>query len=115
MRDDHAFEEFSFLLPGTLKIVGRAIESIRKGSSERLSEVGGEFVSGDFSLIEFRSFAGELYGRVSRGGYDRARFRARGALRSLASAVEYAGWGMMADAVECVQAALREASAAVAR
>ncbi|MFJ5120835.1 hypothetical protein [Kitasatospora sp. NPDC088548] len=115
MHADRASEELSFLLPGTLKVVGKALESIRKGSSERLSEMGGDLLSGDFSLAEFRSFAGELYGRVSQGGYDRARFRARGALRSLASAVEYAGWGMMADALECVRAALREASAAVAR
>ncbi|MCC9309880.1 hypothetical protein LN042_22880 [Kitasatospora sp. RB6PN24] len=114
MNVDRATAEFRFLLPGTLSVVGKSLERIRKGSSDRLSKISGEFFVGEFSSVEFRSFAGEMYGRVAQGGYDRARFRARGALRSLASAMEYAGWGMMAEAVECVQAALREASTAEA-
>jgi len=115
--------EFSFLFSGGIHVVGNALEKIQKGAAGRLSSLGlsvilaagGDQGSADAVAREFRVFAGEMFGRVSRGGYDRRKFRARGALRSLVSAIEYAGWGMTAEAVGCMHDALRESGAALAR
>ncbi|MFD9690408.1 hypothetical protein ACFXPX_36835 [Kitasatospora sp. NPDC059146] len=112
--------EFSFAFTGGTQIVGMALEMIQKGAAERLSGISfGAILRGGLegaeALRELRDFAGEMFGRVTRGRYDRRKFPARSALRSLLSAVEYAESGMGADALKAMQEAQRESRRALAR
>lgn len=110
--------EFRFLFPGTVRAVGEALETVKRGAAERVSEIPfGDAVSGgprDLREVvaEFNRVAGDVLGRVAVGGYDARKFRARDAVRSLRDAMECAAMGDMAEAVSATQDAWKAAGAA---